>query len=284
MENVHSMLKRCLLVILMIGFTISAQSQEETFRMGEKVKIVLVNGTVIEGKLVAEDLGSYTVLMDGEQVIIPKDKVKRGVEVKRQVFIEEYRDFADQYFIVPSALQVGKGNSYYRNINLFGNIFSFGVSDNFSINGGFESASLIGGNLPGLIVTPKFSLPLSEDLHFGIGSTSFIFTENIGTTAFSNITYGDQQNNLTLGINIGIGDADFLNAPLFSVGYMFSLDKKVSLLGEFLFIDDLGYDALFDVAVRIKNRSGWAFDIGMVSTFEAIDNGAIPAIAVVIPL
>ena len=261
-------------------------SQSNNFRVGEKIEIVLIDGSMIKGLLVAEDLTSYTVEVDGERVVIPKNKIKDdGFIASIDNEIGDYTDYADQYFAMPSALPVGKGNSYYRNIDLFVNIFSFGLTDNFSLNAGAESVSLFAGQVPGFILTPKFSIPISEDLHIGIGSTSFIFNSEVGTTGFANITLGDVSRNVTLGVNFGVGDPDFLERPIFSLGYMFPLNKKVSLYGEFVYVSDISNnsDVLFDVALRIKNKQGWAFDFGFISTFEGIGFGAIPAITAIIP-
>ena len=261
-------------------------SQSNNFKVGEKREIVLIDGRMIRGLLVAEDLTSYTVEVDGERVVIPKNKIKDdGSIASRDNVIDNYTDYADQYFAMPSALPVGKGNRYYRNIDLFVNIFSFGLTDNFSLNAGAESVSLFVGQVPGFILTPKFSIPISEYIHIGIGSTSFIFNSEVGTTGFTNITIGDASRNVTFGVNFGIGDPDFLDEPIFSLGYMFPLNKKVSLYGEFVYVSDIGTesDVLFDIALRIKNRQGWAFDFGFVSTFEGIDSGAVPAITAIIP-
>ncbi len=276
---------RKLTICFMLFFFIQAagNSQDNVLRVGKNVQIVLIDGSVIKGLLVSEDLENYTIEVEGERVVIPKDKIRRSplIDIYEG---DDYRDFSDQYFAMPSALPVGKGNRYYRNIELFGNLFFYGVTDNFSINAGFETVSLFAGSVPGIIITPKLSIPLVDNVHFGIGSTSFIVQSDVGTTGFANITFGDESKNLTIGANFGIGDPDFLDDPLFSAGFMLPLNKKASLYGEVVFVNTFGdQDTYFDLLLRFKNKSGWAFDFGLASTLGGIDNGAIPLVVATIP-
>lgn len=275
---------------LFLGFfvLITACIQAQDFNPGEDVVVTLVDGSVIRGKFQSKTDTELTLSKGEERIIILLEKVLyySDVDVKNEVSSPgDYRDYADQYSVFPSALPVEHKKIYYRNIDLFANIFSFGISERFSLNAGFESLSILAGNTPVLFATPKLNLPVSDQFHMSVGTTVFVYESESAALLFGNATVGNTMNNFTVGLAFGYADGETTDKPILFLGYQFALSRKVSLLGEFVGID-IGDDmeGLFDISLRFKTRGGYAFDFGIARPIDNDVDGVLPIITFTIPL
>ncbi len=140
------------LIIMMIGLPIILSSQSGDRIKGDKIKVVFKNGDKLPGVYLSEDDKSITVLVDSiGEVNTSKKKISQIITIgslnkegKSENLLNNYED---QLFLMPTALPIGNGKRYYRNINILANTFNFGINDNFSISAGFESVSLFAGQL-----------------------------------------------------------------------------------------------------------------------------------------
>lgn len=278
-------MKKSWIIAIWMFVTINLHAQNN-FIIDEIVTITLSNQEKITGKVQSEDETYLYLLVGSEKISIPKKNILyHSIASGEQGTEKEFRDYADQYFLTPSAIPVNKGEIYYRNIDLFGHLFSFGVTENFSINAGFESLSLFAGDSPVFIVTPKFSIPFENNLHFGVGASSFIHEDDFGAFVFGNTTIGNRKNNVTIGIGVATDGEEIVDEPLLFVGYAMEISKRVGIYGDYLAIplfDDDDYDGILTFNFRIKFKGGIAFDIG-AGTNTGFD-GAIPSLAIVLPI
>lgn len=270
-------------ICMFIAFNIHAQN---IFKIDEIVTITLSNQEKITGKVMSEDETYLYLLVNSEKLSIPKKNILyHAISSEEELKSGEYKDYADQYFLVPSAIPVNEGEIYYRNIDLFGHLFSFGITDRFSINAGFESLSLFSGDIPVFIFTPKYNIPFSKDIRFGVGASSFIHEDDFGAFVFGNATIGNRRNNFTLGLGVATDGDEIVDEPAFFLGYLIELSRKLSFYGDFLSLpvfDDDDFEGLMTFNLRIKFKGGIAFDIG-AGTNTGFD-GAIPSLAVILPI
>ncbi len=272
---------------------ITAFIQAQDFNPGENVVVTLVDGSVIRGKFQSKTDKELVLSKGKERIVILLEKILyySDPDVVNEIpSTANYQDYADQYTIFPSALPVEQKKIYYRNIDLFANIFSFGISERFSLNAGFESYSLLVGETPVLFVTPKVNLPVSDQVHFGIGTTALVFESELAGLLFGNVTIGSTRNNITLGLAYGYAEGEITDDPVVYLGYQVAISRKVSVLGEFIGVDLWDNAAgFFDLSFRFKSRSGYAFDFGAARPFEnGFDDDDIdfvlPMITFTIPL
>ena len=250
------------------------------------VTITLSNKEKITGKVLRQD-NTYLYLMVGsEKLTIPKKNILyHSIATQGEIKKDDYRLYADQYFLTPSAIPVNKGEVYYRNIDLVGHLFSFGLTDQFSINAGFESYSIFVGETPVFIVTPKLNIPFKDTWRFGVGASSFIHEDDFGAFVFGNTTWGNKKNNFTIGLGIATDGEEVVDEPAFFAGYAFALSSRVSFYGDFISVpvfDDDDFDGIATFNIRVHFKGGIAFDIGAI-TNTGFD-GAIPSLAVTLPI
>jgi len=287
MKNV---LRFSLILAILLSFGIDAEAQKkrrkkktkektekkdtkkEVKDIDDQVEVVLKNGNRVTGKIVRVDSDSLIINSSDFGVV-----GFANAEVKRYQSIDGSEGYGDQYdkeryqskyWITPTARPVGKGNLYYTNLMLFGNTFSYGVSDNFSLSAGFESISLFAGRVPVVYVSPKFSIPIDDKFHVGVGTTFFIgnFDDDFvgGGLLYGNTTIGSATKNITAGVAYGYStDGDLTSTPLLQFGGTLPLSRKVSLMGELFTSADLD-GALFSIGVRIVTRGNYLFDVGVV--------------------
>ena len=157
-------LRKYFLLFLVTFMCINVTAQE-AYKLGDKVVIVFKNGDKIKGDFISKDETSYTLQVGKDKVVIPIENVQYissdEISLTEPDSGDQYKDYADQYFIFPSALPVEKGSVYYKNSDLFVNTFAFGVTERVSLNFGFETVSLINGNSPGFYLSPKVNIPFS---------------------------------------------------------------------------------------------------------------------------
>ena len=87
-----------------------------------------------------------------------------------------------------------------------GHIFNYGITDQLSLNAGFETASIVYGNDPVFLIAPKYRFTKDENnIQWAAGSTSAYLpgdSELYGTLYFIG-TLGNKRSNFTFGLGTG---------------------------------------------------------------------------------
>ena len=276
--------------MILVAFMCINLAAQESYKVGDEVIIVFKNGDKIKGDFISKDATSYTLQVGKDKVVIPIENVQY-ISTDEISLIDtdsagQYKDYADQYFIFPSALPVEKGSVYYKNSDLFVNTFAFGLTERVSLNFGFETVSLLNGNSPGFYFSPKVNIPFSEQVHFSVGNTFASIDSEIANILFGNVTFGDTRNNITIGIGVGWESGNFVDEPVWTLGTQLSLSNKAALIAEVLLIDLTNNPTgLIDLAFRIKTKGNYAFDFGIITALDDSDfDVAIPLVSFIIPL
>jgi len=238
------------------------------------VEITLKEGTQIKGIINEMSLDYLVVSSEslGELKILIKDI--QSFEILSE---EEYYDPTSGYFDNPqpnknylteTAIGLDQGEGLYQNILLGGHVFSYGITDNFDLGGGFEAFSLFSGNSPSLFISPKFTFPnKKENLHFGIGSNLIWIPESGGYLAgsvYGITTFGSVNNNFTIGAGFVFSSDGFEESPAIQLGGMLRIGKTLMLVSDHIVIID-----------QYSSGVGGSWTFRFITPTVSIDVGAV---------
>ena len=191
-----------------------------------------------EIKLRTETLGELSILNEKikELKLVEKNQIKEG-----RYYIPN--PHPTRYFFGPTAIPLQKGEGYYQNSYVLANSVQYGISDNFSIGGGFVIPLVF-------FITPKFGFRAGEFLYLGGGvlaASTFSTNTNFGVgIGYGSITLGNTENNFTFSGGWGFVKEETYDQqsaifgtewnaakkPMFSVSGMLRVSPKLSLLTE----------------------------------------------------
>jgi len=221
-------------------------------------RIETFDGNIFIGNIISEDT-TVVVLKTTSlgEIRIPKNDIKSRTILK-QVKYEEGKIWlpnpqSSRYFWAPNGYGLEKGTSYYQNIWILYNQFSFGLTNNFSVGAGFLPLFLFGGTSSPFWIVPKVSIPVVRD-KFNIGTGAFLGTilgEDSGVFGllYGTTTFGSRDKNISFGLAYGFAGGDWLNVPVINIstmirtgpkGYFISENYVISAEGETVVLISLG--------------------------------------------
>ncbi len=306
-------LKSMLFISLFTIGAIAPQSVHAQDEQKYEVIVILKNGSQFRGQVKSESDDVVVLIVDGVgEITLQRDEIStmRSIEVSDEesdtgivigpevIPTDDYN--ANRYLLSPSGYGLKKGQSYYENIFVAFNSFTFGVTDRFTLTVGAELLTLlVSGNNPILYISPRVNFPFDENNETGAFSAGVIYF-TLPTDDFSGIglaqgavTFGTKNNNISLGAGFGFSsESDFDDgAWMFNISATQRLSRKVSFVTDNFILTDSGIDnstIIASVALRIHvNKSGGALNVGL---FRPIDNDfdtdliALPFFSGTVPL
>lgn len=193
------------------------------------IRIETKDGNVFIGSVVVED--SLTLILKTEslgEIKIPQIIIRSKVELKevKKIGSEFWlpNPQSSRYFWAPNGYGLEGGSSYYQNIWILYNQFSFGLTDNFSIGAGIMPLFLFDGTASPFWIVPKFSIPVVEN-KFNIGTGAFLGTiigEDVGLFGllYGTTTFGSRDKNISFGLAYGFDRDEWLKAPVINISGM----------------------------------------------------------------
>lgn len=278
------------ILFLVFSFTSAsiAQNKIEQLKPNDYVKVVLKEGTELKGNLrlnnettivlETNSLGTLTIIktqIESVEVISEEENYKPG----KYAFDNP---LPNKNYLTETAIGLEKGEGFYQNILLGGHFFSYGLSDNFSLSGGFETFTIFAGESPLFFLSPKFTFPnKSESVHFGVGGNVLLIPDGssrfIAGSVFGITTFGDTNNNFTIGAGYAFTDDGFSNAPAIQIGGMFRLGKNFMIVSDHIVVFDSG-DAFLGGTWTVRYISAKvSIDIGAAAEYRS---GALPVLGV----
>jgi hypothetical protein len=225
-----------LLIAFLVVASFVAKAQDSTY-----VRLELKNGKTVGGQLIQKSETEVSIATtDLGQVTIPWSTIKSMNMVAKEETDRLANPQPSRYFFAPSAIPLKKGDKYYQNALILLNSFQVGLTDHFSLGGGFVVPFAI-------FITPKIGYQVAEKVHMGGGilfATSLIRDLNFGVgTVYGSFTYGTKEHNFTLNAglgavneNTGMGSEDyswkFANKPMFTISGMTRISKRAMLITE----------------------------------------------------
>jgi len=241
-----------------IGYAQDATPEDRT------VNITTTDGSKIKGTILSQDDKTITIETAYGQSTISKKDIESLEYLESegsQANKDEYS--GSHYLLDQTAFGLKKGQSYYENTYLFLNTYAVGITDNFSVSVGAELANvLFGGQLPGILLTPKLSFPFKKGA-FSL-STSLLSIPDYdggyqsGGILQAKVSFGSLQNNFTVGIGrfYTISDGFEEDASPISIGGIKRLSEKVSILSEnWIAINDSYVGGVLSFGLRFHSKS-----------------------------
>ena len=230
--------------VLLIGFLfVITSTQAQTVQDTSVVRIKTIHKKKIWGEITKEDSFAIEILTEKkEEITIPKSDIKSRKEVSiKQIKDGKYwfnNPQPTHYFISSSGYGLKKGEGYYRNVDLFINSFSYGLTDNVSLGGGIAPLSILanGALSPTFVfATAKLSIPIKEKINISGGV--FLMTnldENTGGvgTVYGVSTFGTRDNNISVGLSYGFAENKLIKYPLLNIGGIVRVTRTMSLIAE----------------------------------------------------
>ena len=273
-----------LLGLFAISTSVTAQFEIPTGETQESQAVIvkLNDGSVVYGYVAArtDDQVTITSVSLGE-ITVPITEISSidYVDVKNLItdingrFIDFHN--STHHFFFPSGYSLRKGQSYYENVFIFYNSYTYGVTDNFSITAGAEVASvLFSSSVPLIFVSAKFSVPFKNDkAAFALNGTYIRIpfgTDEGFAILTGSLTLGSRNNNFTLGVGLGFNTETGINDEVIPVSFstLQRISDKLSFVSEnYIFIeDDFGNTSgLLSAGLRIHFKdNGGAFNVGLV--------------------
>lgn len=252
------MKKLSLLLLLFAVLGCEFSYSQETSDTAAVYRIETFDGNIFIGNITSED--SATIVLKTTslgEIKIPLSNIKSKTILK-QVKYEGGKIWlpnpqSSRYFWAPNGYGLEKGTSYYQNIWILYNQFSFGLTNNFSIGAGFLPLFLFGGTSSPFWIVPKVSIPVVKD-KFNLGTGAFLGTilgEDAGVFGllYGTTTFGSRDKNISFGLAYGFAQDEWLNVPVINVasmirtgpkGYFITENYVITSEGETLALISLG--------------------------------------------
>ena len=252
--------------------------------IGQVYSVETVGGTQFSGILRASDeltltfetreLGLVTVQRTSVRQLMSQtpEQARRGFD---------YVGNGTRLFFFPTARNLHQGEGYVQAINVFVLGVNYGITENISVGLLAPVLPVIG--VPFLVITPKFSVPVSDKLHLGVGVFYGFATGAAGSSGSAGVgyglaTYGSADANLTLGLGYGFtGDGNVGSSPVVVLGGNLRLSRLFSLVNE-------TYIADFDVSTGFGGLAGLRYaaprfsaSLGALYYTSRSDSGIFPA-------
>ncbi len=272
-----------LTVFLCLFFSVNTLlAQIDSIKIDKIVIVETLDGNRFTGKLV-ERTGNKIVIetQSAGRVTLEINKLKSIMEgdakrIKPDGYWFE-NPHATRNFFAPTGFGLRKGEGYYQNILVGLNQFSYGISDNFSLGGGFEIFSLFAGHVPAVLyLTPKASFKAGKNYNVGVGALigSFgIDKDRVGAgLLYLTNTFGNRDKNFTAAIGYGYANGSLAKKPTLNIGAQIRGGKKWTFVTENYFIDNF---LMFSAgARRLSEDSAW--DFGLV--YPIVDGEGAPLV------
>jgi hypothetical protein len=206
-------------------------------------------------------------------------KIKESSSVNSAWFRNPY---AAQGVFLPTGIGLKKGEGNYQNLMVALNSVQYGITDNFSLGAGLEIISLVVSGRPGVVyIQPKLSYSFSEKFHISGGT--YLFAGEFGNSSelvvlpFGNLTYGNRDNNVTIGTFIS---TQRNSGQLILIGGQIRAAKKLGITGEVYFSEGV---ALVTLGARFMTET-FNLNFGVFTIGNSGSSGnTIPYIGFTIP-
>ena len=196
---------------------------------------------------------------------------------------------ATRYFWAPAGYGLKKGEGYYQNVWLFFNQVSFGITDYFSFGGGVVPLFLIDGAPTPVWITPKFSIPIDDKVHIGVGAlTGLVLGADSGESGYGIVygatTLGSRDKNFNIGLGYGYLGGELANAPTISIGGMIRTGKRGYFITENYLISTEGSTSIFISAGGRLVGKKITFDFGGILPIVEGTFIALPWLGISVPI
>ncbi|MCK5782287.1 MAG: hypothetical protein KAH10_06830 [Flavobacteriales bacterium] len=251
--------------ILSLSYTtVFGQIDVDSISKIENSVIKMIDGDKYVGQIIRRDSTSILLKTSNADMIIPTSSIKN---IKRYDYFGKYKfpNLHDtRYFFAPSAIPIKKGSGYYQNIEVVLNFVNYGVTNYFSIGGGFEFITLFSGEVPIIFLTPKVGFKISEKFHAGAGVLfGTKFANGSMGLPYLITTFGSSESNISIGGGVSISGETF-GLPVILFSGTARVSNYIALLTEnYILVDNDNPYYIGIQGIRVISKEN-AFDIGLM--------------------
>ena len=268
-----------ILPVMLIFLLGSVAFSQEVVRQepGKLAEIKLYDGSTIVGEIVSED--SRIIVVKSAtlgELTIKKSDIRELTEIEPSQ-IKEGRYWyknpnSTRYLFGPTGRNLKKGEGYYQNVLITTNLAHYGITDWFSIGGGFEGISTFAGE-PIFFITPKFGFEITEKFSVGAGyvyaNAATLIDDGGGFAGvgfgYGTTTYGTDDHHATFGLGWGQASGEFTNAPILTISGMTRISRRIGLVTENWLIPTDPYYWVSSYGIKIIGESS-SFDIALINS------------------
>ena len=276
--SVRTFIQSIQAVLLIIFLGSVAFSQEVVMQEpGKLVEIKLYDGIIIVGEVVSEN--SEIIIVKSAslgELTIKKSDIRKLTEIKPSQIKEGKYWFKNpnstRYLFGPTGRNLKKGEGYYQNILVTTNLAHYGITDWFSIGGGFEGISTFAGE-PIFFILPKFGFEITEKFSVGAGyvyaNAATLIDDDGGFAGvgfgYGTATSGTSDDHATFGIGWGQASGEFTDAPIFTISGMTRVSRRIGLVTENWLIPTDPYYWVSSYGIKIIGERS-SFDIALINS------------------
>ena len=264
-------------MIFLLGSSWDLSAQEENIRC----KIELKDGTRLTGNIVRQNDSILVVdLTDIGELKLQRSQVSKIVPLDASRAIKRSYWFPNpnstRLFFAPTAIPLRKGEGYYQNIYLVGNMFNVGVANNLSIGAGFDFISMFATLnddwSPVLNFNAKTGFKVHEKVYIGAGGLFVTMPGEFNAGILYGLgTFGSFDNNFNVGTGWGFVDGEFEKSPFIMIGGMARLSEKIWFVSENWFapVGEDGYYVVMSYGLRFSGRK-ISVDLGFFNNRDIV--------------
>jgi len=244
-----------LISFILLALGLNAQIELNPSQVQESTAVIIrvSDGSMVYGYISDRTETQITVAsVSLGEVIVPISEVVKIEYIDVKNMTTDKRGFFNDFhnsthnLLFPSGYNLRKGQSYYENIYVFYNSFTYGVTDNISVTAGLEILSpLFFAQTPLVFTSAKFSVPFSKDKAAIALNATYIRVPGTDpehlTFLSGSFTLGTRNNNVTLGAGLGLRVSSGFNDEIipFSISTMQRVTDKISIVSEnWIFVED----------------------------------------------
>jgi hypothetical protein len=278
----RAMLAAMLLAALLLrgGMAHGSEAEDDT----PTVRVVMRDGTVVVGRIVAQDAETLTVVTpDGLEARVPRSAVA-SLEAGDGRFQGRDPSYSRLMF-APTGRPLRKGDGYFSDFYVLFPSVSYGVTDHLSVSAGMSFIPGISLDEQLFFVAPRLGKAFSDNFAVSVGALYATAgdrsDEDSGAAgiAFGVATWGSPDRSLTAGLGFGYtrsgGDLDFSGTPVLMLGGNYRLSNRISLVSENWLVLREGFDIgeqPFGLALRFFSERLSA-DVGVLLVGDLLDEG-----------
>ena len=250
----------------------AAATTADPYLLGRTYRVETVQGTSFTGTLVSISLTKLEFdTPETGRVSLERTQIRRadlqGPAAASVRTKSGYFDIGNgnRLFFAPTARGLRKGENTLQTVNLFLVGGNFGITDNISLGGYVTLFPGAGLDNQFLVLTPKVSFPVSENLHFGAGAVYLRIPDFDGTLdrsygagiMYGAVTYGSADNNVTGGLGYGFFEGEVGSTPILLAGGQKRISRRISLISENYIVADsrAGLGGLYGVKINWRRTS-----------------------------
>jgi hypothetical protein len=235
-------------LLLCVGAVLGAQQPAPKPDTAARQIVRTRDGSTLFGRVISEDSTSIRVETAGGVLALARADVLSITTVRASDMHDGEYWFPDpnrtRLLFAPTGRMLDQAEGYYMNTYLVLQSFAGGLTDRFTIGGGF---SLLPGVDPTdwlYYATPKVGLYRSNDLNVAVGAFAG-FLQHTSPGGFGVVygvaTYGGPNSSITGGAGYAYAGSSISERPLFMLGGQQRVSRRFALISEnYLYVQRVG--------------------------------------------